>query len=196
MKAADLKNLVTIAIHSCQNKKAESIVILQMEKSASGFTDYFVICNGTNQRQNQAISDEVELQLKQVGAYPNNIEGFPQANWILLDYVDFVVHIFSEEQRKLYDLERLWKSAKRLTLDDLKGKATRVRSTPSKAVEKAKRAKPIKPVRTAAIARAVKAATSRKKPVTRKKAASAGKAKPKTGKRPSSKSRSKSKRRK
>lgn len=192
MKAADLKNLVTIAIHACRNKKAENIVILQMEKSASGFTDYFVICNGTNQRQNQAISDEVELQLKQVGAYPNNIEGFNQANWILLDYVDFVVHVFSEEQRKMYDLERLWKSAKRLTVEDLKGKATRVRSTPSKVVERAKRAKPIKPAKTAAIGKAVKSATSRKKAAKKKSAAGKSNA----AKRAVSKSRTKTKRRK
>ena len=76
-------------------------------------------------RQIQAISDEVELRLKRAGVYPNNIEGHKQAEWVLLDYVDFVVHIFSEAARKYYDLERLWKSAKKLEPADLIAKPRR-----------------------------------------------------------------------
>jgi ribosome-associated protein len=91
-----------------------------MEKGAGAFTDFFVLCSGTNPRQVQAIADEVELRLKAAGIRPNNIEGYKQAEWILVDYVDFVVHVFSEKARKFYDLERLWKTAKRLEPGDLK----------------------------------------------------------------------------
>ncbi len=83
-------------------------------KGSGAFTDYFVVCSGTNPRQIQAISDEVEERLEKSGLRPTHVEGYKQAEWVLLDYVDFVVHIFSEKARKYYDLERLWKSAKRL----------------------------------------------------------------------------------
>jgi ribosome-associated protein len=79
----------------------------------------------------QAIADEVELQLKKAGIRPNNIEGYKQAEWVLIDYVDFVVHVFSEKARKFYDLERLWKSATRLEPSDLKA-AARARQTAAK----------------------------------------------------------------
>ena len=82
------------------------------EKGSGAFTDYFVVCSGTNPRQIQAIADEVELRLKKAGMHPTNIEGYKLAEWVLLDYVDFVVHVFSEKARQYYDLERLWKSAK------------------------------------------------------------------------------------
>jgi ribosome-associated protein len=78
-----------------------------------------VLCNGTNPRQVQAIADEVELRLKAAGLRPAHVEGYKQAEWVLLDYVDFVVHVFSEKARKFYDLERLWKTAKRLEVSDL-----------------------------------------------------------------------------
>src|SRR5438477_10158294 len=114
MKKTDLKKQVSDAISACLDKKAEDLTLLELEQGSGAFTDYFVICSGTNPRQIQAISDEVELRLKRAGVYPNNIEGHKQAEWVLLDYVDFVVHIFSEAARKYYDLERLWKSAKKL----------------------------------------------------------------------------------
>ena len=120
MKKNELKKQVAAAIQACLEKKAEELSILELEKASGAFTDYFVLCSGTNPRQVQAISDEVELRLKKAGIYPNNIEGYKQAEWILIDYVDFVVHIFSEKARKFYDLERLWKSAKRLEPGDLK----------------------------------------------------------------------------
>jgi ribosome-associated protein len=113
-KKNELKSQVTLALAACEDKKAEQITILEMDQSSGAFTDYFLICNGTNPRQVQAISDEVELRLKRSGLYPNNIEGHRQGEWVLIDYVDFVVHIFSESARKYYDLERLWKSAKRI----------------------------------------------------------------------------------
>jgi len=120
MKKNELKTQISAAIQACLDKKAEELSILEMEKGSGAFTDYFVLCSGTNPRQVQAISDEVELRLKRAGIYPNNIEGYKQAEWVLIDYVDFVVHIFSEKARKFYDLERLWKSAKRLAPSDLK----------------------------------------------------------------------------
>jgi len=114
MKKNDLKRQVSEAIDACQEKKAEEISILELEKVSGAFTDYFVVCSGTNPRQIQAIADEVEQRLKRAGLYPAHVEGYKQADWVLLDYVDFVVHIFSEKARKYYDLERLWKSAKRI----------------------------------------------------------------------------------
>jgi ribosome-associated protein len=110
----DSKKQLLEALAACQDKKAEEISLLQMDPTTGAFTDYFLICSGTNPRQIQAISDEVELRLKRGGTYPNNIEGYKQAEWVLIDYVDFVVHIFSEAARRYYDLERLWKSAKKL----------------------------------------------------------------------------------
>src|SRR5437667_5620568 len=123
MKKTDLKKQVSEAISACLEKKAEELTLLELEQGSGAFTDYFVICSGTNPRQIQAISDEVELRLKRAGLYPNSIEGYKQAEWVLLDYVDFVVHIFSESARKYYDLERLWKSAKKLEPAELAAKA-------------------------------------------------------------------------
>lgn len=114
MKKNDSKQQVREAISACQDKKAEKITILELDKNSGAFTDYFVLCSGTNPRQVQAISDEVEMRLKRAGMPPRQMEGYKQGEWILLDYVDFVVHVFSEKARKYYDLERLWKSAKRL----------------------------------------------------------------------------------
>ncbi len=85
-------------------------------REVTSFTDYFVICTGSNQRQIQAISDEVGLKLKDLGVLPMNLEGYNHAEWILADYGDFVVHIFSERARLYYDLERLWRQAKTVDL--------------------------------------------------------------------------------
>lgn len=120
MKKNDLKKQIDAAIQACLEKKAEELTILEMEKGSGAFTDYFVLCNGTNPRQVQAIADEVELRLKADGMRPAHVEGYRQAEWVLLDYVDFVVHVFSEKARKFYDLERLWKSARRLAPAELK----------------------------------------------------------------------------
>jgi ribosome-associated protein len=126
MKKSDLKHQVAEAIHACQEKKAEEITILELEKGSGAFTDYFVVCSGTNPRQIQAISDEVEERLEKAGLRPTHVEGYKQAEWVLLDYVDFVVHIFSEKSRKYYDLERLWKSAKKLEPAELTAPSKRV----------------------------------------------------------------------
>jgi len=136
MKKNETKKQVTAAIQACLEKKAEELSILEMEKGSGAFTDYFVLCSGTNPRQVQAIADEVELQLKKTGLRPTHVEGYKQAEWVLVDYVDFVVHVFSEKARKFYDLERLWKSATRLEPSDLKA-APRARKSGTKAATKA-----------------------------------------------------------
>ena len=125
----DSKSQVSEAIRACLEKKAEEITVLELEKGSGAFTDYFLVCSGTNPRQVQAIADEVELRLKGAGLRPAHIEGYRQAEWVLLDYVDFVVHVFSDKARKFYELERLWKSAKRLEASEWKtaGKAPRAR---------------------------------------------------------------------
>jgi ribosome-associated protein len=120
MPTNETKRQVSEAIAACQEKKAEELTILELEKGSGAFTDYFVICSGTNPRQIQAIADEVELRLKRAGLYPLHVEGYRQAEWVLLDYADFVVHVFAEKARRYYELERLWKSGKRLEPTDLK----------------------------------------------------------------------------
>src|SRR5438309_10183911 len=122
MKKTHLKQPIFEAISACQEKKAEQIAILELDPGSGAFTDYFVVCSGTNPRQVQAISDEVEERLQRSGMHPAHAEGYKQAEWVLLDYVDFVVHVFSENARSYYDLERLWKSAKRLEPAELMAK--------------------------------------------------------------------------
>ena len=133
----DLKHQVAEAINACQDKKAEEISILELDQESGAFTDYFLVCSGSNPRQVQAIADEVELRLKKgTGLYANNVEGYKQAEWVLLDYVDFVVHVFSEKARKFYDLERLWKSAKRLEPADLLVKTEKTKRVVTRSVRK------------------------------------------------------------
>ena len=120
-----LKRQVSEAIAACQDKKAEQVTILELEKGSGAFTDYFVICSGTNPRQIQAIADAVDERLESLGLRPAHTEGYKQAEWVLLDYVDFVVHIFSENARRYYDLERLWKTAQRLEPGELTAKRHR-----------------------------------------------------------------------
>lgn len=140
MKKSELKQQISAAIQACLEKKAEELSILEMEKGSGAFTDYFVLCSGTNPRQVQAIADEVELRLKSTGLRPTHVEGYKQAEWVLIDYVDFVVHVFSEKARKFYDLERLWKTAKRLEPGDLKA-APRKRKAETKAAAPKKKKK-------------------------------------------------------
>jgi ribosome-associated protein len=119
MKTPTTRQQVLAALAACHDKKAEEVAVLEMDKASSAFTDYFLICSGTNPRQIQAIADEVEQRLRQYGMRPTHVEGYQKADWVLLDYVDFVVHVFSPQARGFYDLERLWKSAKKLTAADL-----------------------------------------------------------------------------
>jgi ribosome-associated protein len=142
MASNESNQLLLAAAAAAEDKKAEDIRILALDPSESGLTDYFLICNGTNDRQNLAISDEIELRLKrEFGTYPNSVEGRRQAEWILMDYVDFIVHVFSPEKRAFYGLERLRKSATSLSVEELnaelKAKVAAARKAPARAAEKA-----------------------------------------------------------
>jgi ribosome-associated protein len=104
-----------IAVQAAQEKQGEDIAVLKIGPENS-FTDYFVICTGNNPRQVQAISDAIEATLKGEGVRAIGIEGHSTAEWVLMDYGDFVVHIFSPQARQFYALERLWRNASRVPL--------------------------------------------------------------------------------
>ncbi len=113
--ASELDERMTMALRAASEKKAIDTVVLDLREIAS-FTDYFVITSGANERQVQAISDEVFETLKKAGTPPARVEGYKTAEWILLDFGDFVFHVFDEKARKFYDLERLWRESKRVEL--------------------------------------------------------------------------------
>ena len=119
---ADLDPEARLAIECASEKKALDMVALDLRDIAS-FTEYFIIASGTNQRQVQAIADEINEQLKkQLGIRPVRVEGYSQAEWVLLDYGDFIFHVFDQKARDLFDLEKLWLDARRVEIpDDLKG---------------------------------------------------------------------------
>ncbi|MDT7809341.1 MAG: ribosome-associated protein [Acidobacteriota bacterium] len=114
--AEELDERITLALHAAGEKKAHDLVVLDLREVAS-FTDYFIITSGTNVRQVQAVADEVQEQLrKRLGVKPARVEGYNSAEWILLDYGDFIFHVFEEKSRRFYDLERLWRDAVRVRL--------------------------------------------------------------------------------
>ena len=104
-----------VAVRAAESKKATDIRVLDLT-GITAFTDYFVICSGSNPKQIQAIADEIGLKLKEQGELPHCIEGYNQAEWILADYGDFLVHVFSEKSRTYYDLERLWRNARNVPI--------------------------------------------------------------------------------
>jgi ribosome-associated protein len=108
---------ITAAIDAAQGRKATDVIVLDLRKTAA-FTDYFLICTGANARQVHAIADAVEEALKAKKARPTHVEGYQRAEWILLDYFDFVVHVFSSNARQFYGLERLWGDASRIEIAD------------------------------------------------------------------------------
>jgi ribosome-associated protein len=110
-----LDDRILTALRAASEKKANDVVVLDLREIAS-FTDFFVIVSGSNERQVQAISDEVSETLKKSGSPAARVEGYKTAEWILLDYGDFVVHVFDEKVRKFYDLERLWRESRRVPL--------------------------------------------------------------------------------
>jgi ribosome-associated protein len=113
-----LPKAVASAVRAALDRKAVDVVVLDLRK-AGGFTDYFVICTGTNPRQIHAIADAVDATLRaDLGERPALAEGADRSEWILLDYFDFVVHVFSRDCRAFYDLERLWGSADRYAMSD------------------------------------------------------------------------------
>jgi ribosome-associated protein len=116
-KRPGLPQAVERAIQAARDKKAIDVVALDLRPLAS-FTDFFVICSGQNVRQVQAIADGIEEALRKEQVRPAHIEGFARADWVLLDYFDFVVHVFITGRREFYALERLWGSAERITLPE------------------------------------------------------------------------------
>jgi len=102
-----------IAVNAADDKKAHDLVILDISKITS-FANYFLLCTGDSSRQMQAIADEIEKKLKENGLRPSHVEGYRNSEWILMDYMDIVVHIFSKNARIYYDLERLWRDGKKL----------------------------------------------------------------------------------
>jgi ribosome-associated protein len=110
---APLPRQIEAVVQAAEDKKAENLVVLDL-RQAAGFTDYFVVCSGTNSRQIRAIADGVIEALAADGVKPSHLEGYERSEWILLDYFDFVVHVFAPETRLFYGLERLWGNADRI----------------------------------------------------------------------------------
>ena len=111
----DFDDRIRTALHAAAEKKAIDLTVLDLRGVAT-FTDFFVLSTGANKRQMQAISDEVADQLKRRGSPAARVEGYQGAEWILIDYGDFIVHVFDEKARRFYDLEYLWREAKRLDI--------------------------------------------------------------------------------
>jgi ribosome-associated protein len=108
--------LVQAAAQACEDKKGEDTRILELDSIDAGLSDFFLVTSASNNRQSIAIADEIEYRLKkEFGTFPHSVEGRRQGDWILMDYVDFVVHVFLTERRAFYDIERLRKSARPLT---------------------------------------------------------------------------------
>ena len=140
MASLETRRMVLTAVDACESKMAVDTRTLELDPMDSGFTDFFIITSGTNTRQVVAIADEIEMRMKkEFGTYPNSVEGRRLGEWILMDYVDFVVHVFLTERRAFYDIERLRKSATLVDLVQLKAalnekvKAVRQKSPAKKA---------------------------------------------------------------
>jgi ribosome-associated protein len=112
-KSPRLPSQIDRAIAAAEDKKAVELVVLDLRKAA-GFTDFFLICSGTNVRQVRAIADAVIEKLADDGAKPAHVEGYDRSEWILIDYFDFIVHVFAPDTRLFYSLERLWGNADRI----------------------------------------------------------------------------------
>ena len=110
-----LPKSIELAVRAAEDKKANDITVLDL-RNAHGFTDYFVICSAANARQIRAIADAVIETQTAAGARPAHVEGYDRSEWVLIDYFDFVVHVFGPETRLFYGLERLWGSAERVEL--------------------------------------------------------------------------------
>jgi ribosome-associated protein len=129
------RTMVQTAAAVCEEKKGQHTRILELDPVDSGLSDFFLVTSASNQRQAVAIADEIELRLKHnFGAYPNSVEGRRNGEWILLDYVDFVIHVFLDEKRAFYDIERLRKSARPLTPAEFDAELTATLAEKTRAV--------------------------------------------------------------
>jgi ribosome-associated protein len=178
-----IRNLVQAAAQACLDKKGEDTRILELDPIDAGLSDFFLVTSASNDRQAIAIADEIEHRLKKdFGAYPNSVEGRRQGDWILLDYVDFVVHVFRAERRAFYDIERLRKSARPLAPAEFEAElkaelaaktlAARSKDKTKSAAKSAAEPKPKTAIKKAARKAPAKKAAAKKAP--RKKAASKG----------------------
>lgn len=113
------KEMVKVAIAALDDKLAKDITVIDI-RNISVVADYFIIANGTNKNQVQAIADNADEELHKIGYQPKQVEGYQSANWILMDYGDIIIHVFSEEDRLFYDLERIWRDGKVISLDEFK----------------------------------------------------------------------------
>jgi ribosome-associated protein len=135
--------LVQAAAAACEDKKANDTRILELDPVDSGLSDFFLVTSATNDRQAIAIADEVEMRLKrEFGVLPNSVEGRRKGDWILLDYVDFVVHVFLADRRAFYDIERLRKSARPITPAEFDGELKTALAEKTRAARKKSSAKP------------------------------------------------------
>ena len=160
--------LVQAAAAVCEDKKGQDTRILELDPVDAGLSDFFLVTSATNDRQAVAIADEIELRLKrEFGAYANSVEGRRQGEWILLDYVDFVVHVFLAERRAFYDIERLRKSARPLTPAEFDAELKAALAEKTRAARK-KASAELKPAKAAK--KAAKKAAVPAKPAARKKA--------------------------
>ena len=112
------RKMALIAVEALEDKKGNDITILDISE-ISVLADYFIIAGGSNRNQIQAMSDSVEEALGRAGYLPKQIEGYQSAGWILLDFKDIIIHVFSKEDREFYDLERVWRDGKEITKEDL-----------------------------------------------------------------------------
>jgi len=162
--------LVQAAAAACEDKKGQQTRILELDPVDSGLSDFFLVTSATNERQAVTIADEIELRLKRnFGVYPNSVEGRRNGEWILLDYVDFVVHVFRAERRAFYDIERLRKSARPLTPGEFDAELKIALAEKTRAVRKKETAKKAK----LAIALKGQPAAKRRRPAVQRKAAKA-----------------------
>ena len=114
---ARMPKAINAGIAAAFDKKAGDVVIMDLRK-ASSFTDFFVLCTGQNMRQVKAIAEAIEAELKKEGLRPSLVEGYNKAEWVLLDYFDFIFHVFTPSTREFYGLERLWGSAERIPVTE------------------------------------------------------------------------------
>jgi ribosome-associated protein len=169
--------LVQAAAAACEDKKANDTRILELDPIDSGLSDFFLVTSATNDRQAIAIADEVEMRLKrEFGVMPHSVEGRRKGDWILLDYVDFVVHVFLADRRAFYDIERLRKSARPITPAEFDEELKATLAEKTRAARKKSESKPKAPAKKAVVKSAPKKATA-KKSATKKVAARRGSAK-------------------
>lgn len=115
----EAKEMTKIVIEALEDKKAEDIKIIDISK-VSVMADYFIIADGSNRNQVQALIDNVEEKLQKAGYQPKQIEGYDSANWVLMDYLDIIVHVFDRENRLFFDLERIWRDGKMMSAEEFR----------------------------------------------------------------------------